>query len=109
MFEDGGEVSYAIREPLIGAPDLTKEERLRLERQIQSYAKKRGLKYSYLYSHGFVVFAFTTKEPELWVHEARKAYNERPEFGNHIEESEVRLQHQIIIEHIVLGMFDWPN
>lgn len=107
MLEDESEVGYALQDPFINIPDLTKEERLELERQIQAYAKEKGKRYSYLYHDGFIAFAFTDESPELWMHEVRKAYNKRPEFDRDIEESEVRLQHQIIIEHTILDMFDW--
>ena len=109
VLEDEGEVGYALQDPFINIPDLTKEERLELERQIQAYAKEKGKRYSYLYHDGFVAFAFTDESPELWVHEARKAYNKRPEFDKDIEESEVRLQHQVLIEHAILEMFDWEG
>lgn len=103
--EDGQEVCYALRAPVIGAPDLTKEERLELERQMQAYAKERGKQYSYLYCHGFAVFAFTNEEPQLWVRAARRAYNESPEFGRDIEESEVMSQHQIVFRLTLAQMF----
>lgn len=106
-FEDDGEVGFALQDPFMNIPDLTKEERLELEHQIKVYAKEKGKRYSYLYHDGFVAFAFTDESPELWVHEARMAYNKRPEFDRDIKESEVRLQHQIIIEHTILDMFDW--
>lgn len=105
--EDDDEVSYALQDPFINVSNLAKEERLELECQIQVYAKEKGKQYSYLYHDGFIAFAFTDESPELWMHEVRKAYNKRPEFDRDIEESEVRLQNQIIIEHTILDMFDW--
>ena len=106
--QDDQEVSYALYEPA-GTLELTKEERIGLEHQIQSYAKEKGTKYCYLCSQGFVVFVFTKEQPERWVRAAIRAYNRSPEFGRDIEESEVRLQHQIVIEHALLEMFDWKE
>lgn len=107
--QDAQEVGYALYEPIIGAPELTKEERLELERQIQVYAKEQGNKYCYLCSQGFVVFAFTKEQPERFVRAALRAYNRSPEFGRDIEETEVKLQHQVLIEHTLLDMFDWKS
>ena len=104
FLEGGEEISYALRDPIIGAPELTNEERLELERQLHRYAQEKGLKYSYLYRRGFVVFVFTKEEPELWVHMVREAYNESPEFGTDLEETEVKLQHQVLVEHTLLDM-----
>ena len=104
FMEGGEEISYALRDPIIGAPELTNEERLELERQLQRYAQEKGLKYSYLYRRGFVVFVFTKEEPELWVHMVREAYNNSPEFGTDLEETEVKLQHQVLVEHTLIDM-----
>ena len=109
VLENGDEVSYALQDPFTNIPDLTKEERLELERQILAYAKEKGKQYSYLYHDGFAVFVFTKEEPELWVYEITEAYNKRPEFNRDIEELEVRLQHQILIEHAILEMFNWEG
>lgn len=109
LLEDGEEMSYALRDTFEKPPDLTNEERLKLECQMQAYAQEKNLRYSYLYSHGFAVFAFTNEEPELWVNEVREAYNRRPEIGRNIGVAEVRLQHQVLIEHTLLEMFDWAE
>ena len=104
LMEGGEEISYAVRDSTADTSELTNEERLELERQLQAYAQEKGLKYSYLYRRGFVVFVFTKEEPELWVHMVREAYNNSPEFGTDLEETEVKLQHQVLVEHTLLDM-----
>lgn len=96
--EDGQEVCYALS----GTAELTAEQRLSLEKQLQVYAMTRGLRYSYFYSQHFMVVAVVKENPELWVHFAIEAYRNAPGTVYVLDEAEIRVQHQVLLEHAML-------
>lgn len=96
--EDGQEVCYALS----GTAELTAEQRLSLERQLQTYAEEKGTRYSYFYSQHFMVAAFVKENPELWVHFAIEAYRNAPGTVYILDEAEIRVQHQVLFEHAML-------
>ena len=87
---------------LSGTAELTAEQRLSLEKQLQVYAMTRGLRYSYFYSQHFMVVAVVKENPELWVHFAIEAYRNAPGTVYVLDEAEIRVQHQVLLEHAML-------
>ncbi len=103
--EDGQEVCYALS----NTAELTAKQRLDLERQLQAYAGERGLRYSYFYSQHFMIAAFAKEDPELWVRFALEAYQNDPETVYVLDEAEIRLQHQVLLEHTILEIQEKIN
>lgn len=49
-----------------------------------------------------MVVVFAKETPELWVHFAIEAYRNDPETVYVLDEAEIRLQHQVLLEHTIL-------